>query len=104
MEPEPLAKVPVGAVAMRFMEYLIRWWGQAFCGHHWVRARWDDGSYGMRCQYCLKPYAYTWNDVITQVVPKTEPTPALPRPAASPAQRWGQNDPGEELKSLRRAA
>lgn len=45
---------------------VIRWLTQLTCSHHWVRARWSDGSYGLRCSACMKPYAVTWNELLKQ--------------------------------------
>ncbi|MGH9505878.1 MAG: hypothetical protein ACRD13_03050 [Terriglobales bacterium] len=40
--------------------------GSLTCSHHWVRARWEDGSYGLRCQYCLKRHPQTWDQILAQ--------------------------------------
>ena len=48
--------------------------GSLTCSHHWVRARWEDGSYGLRCQYCFKRHPQTWDQVLAQ--------PDKPLPAA----------------------
>ncbi len=34
------------------------------CRHQWIRARGLDGSYGLRCQHCMKPYHRTWNQLL----------------------------------------
>ncbi|MGH9413988.1 MAG: hypothetical protein ACRD0Y_09645 [Terriglobales bacterium] len=45
-----------------------------------MRARWDDGSYGLRCSRCMAAYAHTWEDVIE--APSAASTlAALPSPA-----------------------
>lgn len=49
---------------MALMENLLSDWQRWTCSHHWVRARWDDGSYGLRCAHCMKPYHHTWNEII----------------------------------------
>ncbi|MGH9393894.1 MAG: hypothetical protein ACRD1E_06965 [Terriglobales bacterium] len=43
------------------------------CSHRWVRARWDDGTYGLRCAACMRPYRRSWDE------------PLAPAPAAAPA-------------------
>jgi hypothetical protein len=43
---------------------------QLTCSHKWVRARFDDGSYGLRCQLCMKHYRHTWDGLMAQPVPK----------------------------------
>ncbi len=35
------------------------------CRHQWIRARGLDGSYGLRCQHCMKPYHRTWNQLLS---------------------------------------
>ena len=42
----------------------LRWWGQHTCRHQFVRARFEDGGYGLRCMHCLRPYPTTWNDLV----------------------------------------
>jgi len=67
------------------------------CPHNWVRARFEDGHYGLRCQYCMKRHERTWNQVMAQPVPRratltvfarSRPTP-IPtrhaRPTSAPA-------------------
>jgi hypothetical protein len=39
---------------------------QLTCSHQYIRARFDDGSYGLRCMHCLKQYAHTWDEVVNQ--------------------------------------
>ncbi len=53
--------------------------GTLTCSHHWVRARWEDGSYGLRCEYCSKRHAQTWNQILAQ--------PASPPPVSRPVAR-----------------
>jgi hypothetical protein len=43
---------------------------QLTCSHKWVRARFDDGSYGLRCHLCMKAYPRTWDALVAQPVPK----------------------------------
>lgn len=50
---------------------VLRWLTQLTCSHHWVRARWPDGSYGLRCSACMKPYPVTWNALMEQEEPST---------------------------------
>lgn len=40
--------------------------GQLGCKHQWIRARWDDGSYGLRCSQCMKPHKQTLTELIRQ--------------------------------------
>lgn len=49
---------------MKLLEGLLRQWQNHTCNHQWVRARWDDGSYGLRCARCMTAYAHTWNEVL----------------------------------------
>jgi hypothetical protein len=51
---------------MVLLETLLSDWQRWTCGHRWVRARWADGSYGLRCAHCMKPYPRTWNDILDQ--------------------------------------
>ncbi len=37
---------------------------QLACRHHWIRARLRDGSYGLRCQFCMREYPHTWDELI----------------------------------------
>lgn len=52
--------------------------GTLTCSHHWVRARWEDGSYGLRCEYCFKRHPQTWNQILAQPASP----PAASRPVA----------------------
>jgi hypothetical protein len=45
---------------------VVGWFLQVTCTHKWIRARWPDGSYGLRCQLCMKAYRGTWNSLIAQ--------------------------------------
>lgn len=45
------------------------------CHHQWVRARWEDGSYGLRCSSCMKAYPTTWNDILAAPVTKARKGP-----------------------------
>ncbi|HVA62762.1 MAG TPA: hypothetical protein VNF74_03475 [Terriglobales bacterium] len=56
---------------MKLVESLLGRW---VCSHRWVRARWQDGSYGLRCAQCMKAYPHTWNEIIAG--------PGTPAPAA----------------------
>lgn len=62
--------------------------GSLTCSHHWVRARWEDGSYGLRCQYCLKRHPQTWEQILAQPAkPQLQPRRAAQRrmaPGPSP--------------------
>ncbi|HXE30650.1 MAG TPA: hypothetical protein VN515_02485 [Terriglobales bacterium] len=49
---------------MKLVETLLSDWQRWTCSHRWVRARWDDGSYGLRCSLCMKPYRHTWDEII----------------------------------------
>jgi hypothetical protein len=49
---------------MKLVSGIVIGWQQLACHHHWVRARWEDGSYGFRCAQCMKPYPRTWNDIV----------------------------------------
>lgn len=55
---------------MNVVEHLLADWQQWTCKHHWVRARWEDGSYGMRCAQCMKPYSHTWNELVEAEPPR----------------------------------
>ncbi len=35
-----------------------------FCRHHYIRARFSNGDYGLRCQHCQRPYIHTWNEIL----------------------------------------
>ncbi|MGH9475568.1 MAG: hypothetical protein ACRD1C_04475 [Terriglobales bacterium] len=70
---------------MRMMEGLLRGWQQHTCGHRWVRARWDNGTYGLRCARCMVAYERTWEDVIGQ------PAAAAIAPGATPPALLGMN-------------
>lgn len=88
---------------MGFVELLLRWWSQLWCGHHWVRTRWDDGSYGLRCEHCLKPYPHTWNDLLQQPVPQYRRMPEFPRPTPR-APAWSRSRSRNDFPSIRPAA
>ncbi|MGH9487185.1 MAG: hypothetical protein ACRD04_06290 [Terriglobales bacterium] len=49
---------------MSMMDGLLRACQQHTCKHHWVRARWENGTYGLRCARCMAAYVRTWEDVI----------------------------------------
>lgn len=49
---------------MKLVEGVLRSWQQHTCGHRWVRARWEDGTYGLRCVRCMAAYEHTWEDII----------------------------------------
>jgi len=49
---------------MKLVNGLLNAWQRSTCSHRWIRARWGDGSYGMRCANCMKPYPRTWDDLI----------------------------------------
>jgi hypothetical protein len=49
---------------MKILEILLTDWQRMTCNHRWLRARWQDGSYGLRCSQCMKRYHNTWNDII----------------------------------------
>jgi hypothetical protein len=49
---------------MKLMSGIVLGWQHLACHHRWVRARWEDGSYGFRCAQCMKPYPRTWNDIV----------------------------------------
>lgn len=49
---------------MKFVSGIVMGWQKLACRHQWVRARWEDGSYGFRCAACMKPYPRTWNDIV----------------------------------------
>lgn len=49
---------------MRLVQNLLGDWQRWTCNHQWVRARWQDGSYGLRCSNCMKAYPHTWNEII----------------------------------------
>ena len=72
-----------------FIMIVLGWWQRLTCGHHWLRARWDDGSYGFRCAHCMKPYRHTWNEIFSQPVPRTSllyrGQPAVGQPAKVPS-------------------
>ena len=51
-------------VGMALMTTLWNDWRRWTCSHRWVRARWDDGTYGLRCALCMKPYRHTWDEII----------------------------------------
>lgn len=73
---------------MALFEGMLRAWQRSICKHRWVRARWEDGSYGLRCAHCMQAYPKTWEDVIGrsgEAAPPPGPPPAplaeLHRPA-----------------------
>ncbi|MGH9417189.1 MAG: hypothetical protein ACRD01_11225 [Terriglobales bacterium] len=49
---------------MNILEHLLADWQRWTCAHQWVRARWEDGTYGLRCSRCMKPYSRTWNELV----------------------------------------
>jgi hypothetical protein len=61
--------------------------GSLTCSHHWVRARWEDGSYGLRCQYCFKRHPQTWDQLLAQAA--QPPVPGRSRWSL----RWGFDGP-----------
>lgn len=64
---------------------LWRRFSQLTCSHEWIRARRDDGAYGLRCRSCMKVYPVTFNDLLDAGRPAAAPTPELvPAPAARP--------------------
>lgn len=72
---------------MALLTSLLGEWQRWTCSHQWVRARWDDGSYGLRCALCMRPYARTWNEIIAQppLASLGAPLPAsFPSPSAAP--------------------
>lgn len=75
---------------MRLLENLLSDWQRLTCNHRWVRARWVDGSYGLRCAHCMKAYAHTWNEILAQPPAGTREFASLPAES--------------ELAPLRRAA
>ncbi|HUX68359.1 MAG TPA: hypothetical protein VMV31_12805 [Terriglobales bacterium] len=64
---------------MKLVETLFGHW---VCNHRWVRARWQDGSYGLRCAQCMKAYPRTWNELIAAPEPAPPAAPAPLRRAA----------------------
>lgn len=66
------------------------------CHHQWVRARWRDGSYGLRCASCMKAYPHTWDEILAT------PAPGTASPGAVVAIDARKLDP--ELESGLRAA
>lgn len=40
--------------------------GSLTCSHRWIRARWEDGSYGLRCQRCFKRHPRTWDQLLAR--------------------------------------
>lgn len=89
---------------MRFLDWLLNLWARAWCGHHFVRTRWDDGSYGLRCEFCLKPYPVTWNDVLQQSLPQFRHPPELPRPLSQNSPAWSRSHSRKDFPSIRPAA
>lgn len=89
---------------MRLLDWLLNLWVRAWCSHHWVRTRWDDGSYGLRCEHCLKPYPVTWNDVLQQPVPQFHRLPELPRRVSHRAPAWSRSHSRNDFPSIRPAA
>jgi len=67
----PIAKaaeriqVDDGGCAMTLIENFFNAWERMTCSHHWVRARWEDGTYGLRCAECMRPYRRTWDELLT---------------------------------------
>ncbi|MGN6594114.1 MAG: hypothetical protein ACTHJX_14565 [Terriglobales bacterium] len=63
---------------MAMFEGVLRAWQRSTCHHRWLRARWADGTYGLRCSRCMMAYPKTWEDVIGGTVapqpPATTPT------------------------------
>ncbi|HVB40489.1 MAG TPA: hypothetical protein VNE83_06285 [Terriglobales bacterium] len=70
---------------MALLASMLGEWQRWTCSHQWVRARWDDGSYGLRCAQCMKPYARTWNEIISQPPLTSLETPLAASLAALPA-------------------
>lgn len=62
-------RLPVESWSARVCGAIWRWYSQLTCSHRWVRARWDDGRYGLRCGACMKLYPMTWNDLLVLEVP-----------------------------------
>lgn len=49
---------------MNLLENFFNVWERMTCSHRWVRARWEDGTYGLRCAECMRPYRRTWDDLL----------------------------------------
>ena len=54
------------------------------CPHNWVRARFEDGHYGLRCQYCMKRHERTWNQVMAQPIPRRATLTVIARSRPTP--------------------
>lgn len=52
------------------IQTLLRKVGELGCDHQWLRARWADGSYGLRCGRCCKKHPQTFTALIRQPVPR----------------------------------
>ncbi|MGH9482461.1 MAG: hypothetical protein ACRD1L_10280 [Terriglobales bacterium] len=74
---------------MKLVQGLLSEWQRLMCSHRWVRARWQDGSYGLRCAECMKAYPHTWEDLIAKVEPQKVAVSRLAgaAPAKQPAFR-----------------
>ncbi len=95
--------------AVRGLSEAWSWLAQRSCTHHWVRARWDDGTYGLRCQHCMKRHGQTWNQIMDQSVPVPVEAAAAaqtsPIPLLSPAEVLpGRKLPVAGTRHTRRAA
>ena len=60
---------------------MLRAWQRSTCHHRWLRARWADGTYGLRCSRCMVAYPHTWEEVMGR--PTVAPPPASESAAAS---------------------
>lgn len=38
------------------------------CRHHFIRARFESGEYGLRCEYCSKPHRNTWEKITREKI------------------------------------
>jgi hypothetical protein len=67
---------------MALFEGVLRAWQRSTCHHRWLRARWADGTYGLRCARCMMAYPKTWEDVIGRATASAPPDTAV-HPTAS---------------------
>lgn len=49
---------------MKLVNGMVAGWQRLACRHQWVRARWEDGSYGYRCAACMRKYPRTWDEIV----------------------------------------
>ncbi len=63
---------------MKLVDGILSGWQRIVCHHRWVRARWEDGSYGLRCARCMTAYPRTWDDIVAGDAART-PTAAAAR-------------------------